>query len=103
MLLVCTVGELLGEVLNIMNNPKGLQTLVNLPRGSAEKELMGLLPLYYVYHYMETGNSWASLGPQATDIKADLKIKMKEGEIASLKGLCKEIRTAIIDRGGTAF
>ncbi|XP_031426628.1 complement C5 [Clupea harengus] len=75
-------GELIGEVLAIMNNPKGIQQLVNLPRGSAEKELMGLLPLYYVYHYMETGNRWANLGPQATDIKADLKTKMKEGLIS---------------------
>ncbi|XP_041958201.1 complement C5 isoform X3 [Alosa sapidissima] len=75
-------GELLGEVLAIMNDPKGLQQLVNLPRGSAEKELMGLLPLYYVYHYMEMGSHWASLGPQAADIKADLKNKMKEGLIS---------------------
>lgn len=74
------VGELLGEMLDIMSDPKGLQKLVNLPRGSAEKELMGLLPIYYVYHYMQTGNHWASLGPQAMDIKADLKAKMKEGE-----------------------
>ncbi|XP_048100545.1 complement C5 [Alosa alosa] len=75
-------GELLGEVLAIMNDPKGLQQLVNLPRGSAEKELMGLLPLYYVYHYMEMGSHWAGLGPQAADIKADLKNKMKEGLIS---------------------
>ncbi|KAL2091988.1 hypothetical protein ACEWY4_011786 [Coilia grayii] len=75
-------GELFGEMLAIMNSPKGIQQLVNLPRGSAEKELMGLLPLYYVYHYMEQGGHWASLGPEATNIKADLKRKMKEGLIS---------------------
>ncbi|XP_063051612.1 complement C5 [Engraulis encrasicolus] len=75
-------GELFGEMLAIMNSPEGIQRLVNLPRGSAEKELMGLLPLYYVYHYMEQGQHWAGLGPEAANFKTDLKRKMKEGLIS---------------------
>ncbi|XP_062398250.1 complement C5 isoform X1 [Sardina pilchardus] len=85
-------GELLGDVLAIMNDPEGLQRLVHLPRGSAEKELMGLLPLYYVYHYMEMGRHWASLGPQAAHIKADLKHRMKEGLISIMS-----FRTRVTD------
>uniref|UniRef100_A0A671SI59 NTR domain-containing protein n=1 Tax=Sinocyclocheilus anshuiensis TaxID=1608454 RepID=A0A671SI59_9TELE len=58
-------GEVLGELLSIINNPEGLKQLTNLPRGNVEMELMALLPIYYVYHYLEKAEKWDILGKEA--------------------------------------
>ncbi|KAI4892637.1 hypothetical protein NFI96_021635 [Prochilodus magdalenae] len=70
-------GELLGELLSIINDPKGIMQLINLPRGSAEVELLGLLPVFYVFDYIEQSEQWEQLGATVNSI--DLKRKMKEG------------------------
>ncbi|ROL42575.1 Complement C5 [Anabarilius grahami] len=72
-------GEVLGELLSIINNPEGLKQLTNLPRGNAEMELMGLLPIYYVYHYLEKTEKWDILGKESAASEKELKRKMQAG------------------------
>ncbi|XP_066510101.1 complement C5-like isoform X1 [Hoplias malabaricus] len=70
-------GEILGELLSIVTDPKGIMQLINLPRGSAEVELLGLLPVFYVYDYMETSEQWGQLETAVSSI--GLKRKLREG------------------------
>ncbi|CAK6980544.1 complement C5 [Scomber scombrus] len=81
-------GEVLGEVLSVMHSPEGLRQLVNLPAGSAEAELGGLLPLVQVYRYLETTGSWGVLGTDIQKNSRDLKQKIREGvvSISSFRG-----------------
>ncbi|XP_051962068.1 complement C5-like isoform X2 [Xyrauchen texanus] len=72
-------GEVLGKLLSIINNPEGLKQLTNLPRGSVEMELMALLPVYYVYHYLESTERWGILGQEASASHKELKRKMQAG------------------------
>uniref|UniRef100_A0A6Q2X2N5 NTR domain-containing protein n=1 Tax=Esox lucius TaxID=8010 RepID=A0A6Q2X2N5_ESOLU len=72
-------GEILGEVLAILDNPDGLHKLVNLPSGSAEGEIMKFLPVYFVYHYLETTNRWNIMGPEKYNHPSELKRKIREG------------------------
>ncbi|XP_067263766.1 complement C5 [Chanodichthys erythropterus] len=72
-------GEVLGELLSIINNPEGLKQLTNLPRGNAEMELMGLLPIYYGYHYLEKTEKWDILGKELAASEKELKRKMQAG------------------------
>ncbi|XP_026068098.1 complement C5-like [Carassius auratus] len=72
-------GEVLGMLLSIINSPKGLKQLTDLPRGSAEVELMGLLPIYYVYHYLEKTDKWGILGKELAASKKELRRKMQAG------------------------
>ncbi|KAL7836777.1 hypothetical protein AOLI_G00280610 [Acnodon oligacanthus] len=70
-------GEVLGELLSIITDPKGIMQLINLPRGSAEVELLGLLPVFYVYDYVEQTEQWGQLGTAVSS--TGLKRKIKEG------------------------
>ncbi|XP_040898542.1 complement C5 [Toxotes jaculatrix] len=81
-------GDVLGEVLSVMHSPEGLRQLVNLPPGSAEAELGGLLPLIHVYQYLETTRSWDVLGADIQKNSADLRQKIREGlvGISSFRG-----------------
>ncbi|XP_078027275.1 complement C5 [Epinephelus lanceolatus] len=72
-------GEVLGDVISVMHSPEGLRQLVNLPAGSAEAELGGLLPLVQVYQYLETTGSWGVLGTDIRKNSDDLKQKIREG------------------------
>ncbi|KAK7173715.1 hypothetical protein R3I93_003515 [Phoxinus phoxinus] len=72
-------GEVLGELLSIINNPEGLKQLTNLPRGNAEMELMRLLPIYYVYHYLDKTEKWDILGKESAASEKELKRKMQAG------------------------
>lgn len=72
-------GEVLGELLSIINNPEGLKQLTNLPRGTAEMELMSLLPIYYVYHYLDKTEKWDILGKESAASEKELKRKMQAG------------------------
>ncbi|XP_051551430.1 complement C5-like isoform X1 [Myxocyprinus asiaticus] len=72
-------GEVLGKLLLIINSPEGLKQLTDLPRGSAEMELMALLPVYYVYHYLESTEGWDILGQEASTSHKELKRKMQAG------------------------
>lgn len=73
-------GEVLGDVLSVVHNPEGLRQLINLPAGSAEAELGGLLPLVQVYHYLETTRSWNVLGSDVRKSSADLRQKIRQGK-----------------------
>lgn len=53
--------------------------MTNLPRGNAEMELMGLLPIYYVYHYLEKTEKWDILGKESAASERELKRKMQAG------------------------
>ncbi|XP_026108101.1 complement C5-like [Carassius auratus] len=72
-------GEVLGELLSIIKNPEGLKQLTSLPRGNAEMELMALLPVYYVYHYLDKTEKWDILGKDAAASKRELRRKMQAG------------------------
>ncbi|XP_044053377.1 complement C5 [Siniperca chuatsi] len=72
-------GEVLGDVLSVVLSPKGLQQLVNLPAGSAEAELGGLLPLVQMYLYLETTRHWEVLGENIQKSSKDLRQKIREG------------------------
>lgn len=63
-----------------MHSPEGLQQLINLPAGSAEAELGGVLPLIHVYQYLETTRSWGVLGGDIQKTSADLRQKIRNGE-----------------------
>lgn len=52
--------------------------LTNLPRGSGEVELMGLLPIFYVYDYIEQSEQWGKIGEFGNSIF--LKRKMQQGK-----------------------
>ncbi|KAJ8379726.1 hypothetical protein SKAU_G00005040 [Synaphobranchus kaupii] len=82
-------GEILGAVMAMLNDPTGLQRLTSLPRGSAEVELMGVFPVYYVYHHLETTGRWNLMGADAERSRLDLKNKLKEG-ITSLMSFKKK-------------
>lgn len=73
-------GEVLGDVLSVVHSPEGLRQLVNLPAGSAEAELGGLLVSAQVYQYLETTRSWDVLGADIQKNSADLRQKIREGE-----------------------
>lgn len=74
-------GEVLGELLSILTNPRGLHQLTQLPRGSAEVELMGLLPIYYVYHFLESTEQWDILGKEMAASNVELMRKMNSGKL----------------------
>lgn len=71
-------GEFLGELLSIIINPEGIIKLTNLPRGSGEVELMGLLPIFYVYDYIEQTEQWGKIREFGNGIF--LKRKMQQGK-----------------------
>ncbi|XP_074526548.1 complement C5 [Halichoeres trimaculatus] len=75
-------GEVLGDFLSVATNPEGLQQLINLPRGSAEAELGGLLPLIQVYHYLETTGRWDALEGDIMDNAARLRQRIKNGMVS---------------------
>ncbi|XP_045898930.1 complement C5-like [Micropterus dolomieu] len=81
-------GEVLDEVLSVVHSPEGLRQLVNLPSGSAEAELGGLLPLVQVYQYLETTRRWDVLGEDIQKSSADLRRRIRDGlvSISSFRG-----------------
>ncbi|KAM5146274.1 complement C5 [Mantella aurantiaca] len=72
-------GNILGEVMDTIVSGKSIETLVSIPKGSAETELMRVAPIFYVYHYLETKNEWSLLGTNTFMIQIDMKKKMKDG------------------------
>ncbi|XP_041643759.1 complement C5 isoform X2 [Cheilinus undulatus] len=81
-------GEVLGDIITVVHSPEGLRQLVNLPAGSAEAELGGLLTLIQVYQYLETTRTWDILGADIQKNSADLRHRIKEGlvSISSFRG-----------------
>ncbi|XP_065593324.1 complement C5 [Cyrtonyx montezumae] len=81
---VSVKGHLMGEVIATVLNPEGLSTLSNLPKGSAEAELMSIAPIFYVFHYLEASNNWHLLGPETLTSRTQMRRKMKEGVVSVL-------------------
>ncbi|XP_027723946.1 complement C5-like [Vombatus ursinus] len=81
---VSVKGTLIGEVISAVLTPEGISTLSHLPKGSAEAELMSIIPVFYVYHYLESGDNWNILGASHIIEKENMKKKMKEGIISIL-------------------
>lgn len=79
-------GEVLGELLSVVTDPKGITQLINLPKGSAEMELMAILPVFYVYDYLEQTEQWNKLAGSVK--KSDLKRKLYEGRIYFIRIFC---------------
>ncbi|KAL6115010.1 c5 [Pungitius sinensis] len=81
-------GDVLGDVVSVVYSPEGLRNLLNLPDGSAEAALAGVLPLAHLYLYLEGTESWDILGGDVRTTSADLRQKIREGliSISSFRG-----------------
>ncbi|XP_011359292.1 complement C5 [Pteropus vampyrus] len=77
--IVSVKGLLMGEVISAVLSHEGIDILTHLPKGNAEAELMSVIPVFYVYHYLEAGNNWKIFYPNSLTKKEYLKKKMKEG------------------------
>ncbi|XP_019396510.1 PREDICTED: complement C5 isoform X1 [Crocodylus porosus] len=81
---VSVKGQLMGEVISAVLKPEGVDFLTNLPKGSAEAELMSIVPVFYVYHYLEKTSNWDLLGTEILTAEVKMKRKMKEGIVSIL-------------------
>ncbi|KAM4761329.1 complement C5 [Cyanocitta cristata] len=81
---VSVKGHLMGEVIATILSPSGLQMLTNLPKGSAEAELMSIAPVFYVFRYLEESDNWHLLGPETLRSRTQIRRKMKEGIVSIL-------------------
>lgn len=70
----------MGEVISAVLSHEGIDILTHLPKGNAEAELMSVIPVFYVYHYLEAGNNWKIFYPNSLTKKEYLKKKIKEGK-----------------------
>ncbi|OCT67067.1 hypothetical protein XELAEV_18038348mg [Xenopus laevis] len=57
-------------------------------KGNAETELMRVVPIFYVYHYLEKNKRWDLLGTNILAAQIDMQRKMREGvnSILSFRG-----------------
>ncbi|NXF61058.1 CO5 protein, partial [Ciccaba nigrolineata] len=81
---VSVKGHIMGEVIATVLSPSGLSVLTNLPKGSAEAELMSIAPIFYVFRWLEESNNWHLLGPQTLTSRTQMRRKMKEGIVSIL-------------------
>ncbi|XP_025028061.1 complement C5 [Python bivittatus] len=77
-------GNLLGEVIHAAVKPGVLKLLADLPQGSAEAELMNIVPVFYVYDYLERTKSWDIFGETGVNQQITMSRKMKVGIISIL-------------------
>lgn len=77
---LCVSGLLIGEFLSAVLSKEGIDILTHLPRGSAEAEIMSVVPVFYVFHYLEAGNHWNIFYPDSLARKQSLQKKIKEGK-----------------------
>ncbi|XP_070614673.1 complement C5 [Erythrolamprus reginae] len=75
-------GNLLSDVIQAAVKPEALKLLADLPQGSAETELMNIIPVFYVYDYLERSRSWDIFGSDRTSNEINLLRKMKRGIIS---------------------
>lgn len=73
-------GLLIGEVMSAVLSQEGIDILTHLPKGNAEAELMSIVPVFYVFHYLEAGNNWNIFSTNSLTEKQNLKRKLKEGK-----------------------
>ncbi|NXK83722.1 CO5 protein, partial [Amazona guildingii] len=81
---VSVKGHFMGEAIATVLSPSGLSVLANLPKGSAEAELMSIAPVFYVFRYLEESNNWHLLGPETLTSRTQMRRKMKEGIVSIL-------------------
>ncbi|NXN96738.1 CO5 protein, partial [Rhinopomastus cyanomelas] len=79
---VSVKGHLMGEVIATVLSPDGIRILTHLPKGSAEAEFMTIVPVFYVFHYLEESNNWHLLGPETLTSRTQMRRKMKEGIVS---------------------
>ncbi|KAH0615516.1 hypothetical protein JD844_004875 [Phrynosoma platyrhinos] len=95
---VSVKGLLLGDVINAVVDPEGLKFLANLPKGSAETELMNVVPVFYVYDYLRRTDSWDILGQGSLTSELNMKRKMKEVKGMSGRGMrAEEAKNKAVD------
>ncbi|XP_043309645.1 complement C5 [Cervus canadensis] len=75
-------GLLIGEIMSAVLSQEGIDILTHLPKGNAEAELMSVVPVFYVYHYLEAGNNWNIFSTNSLTQKQKLKTKLKEGMVS---------------------
>ncbi|KAH0517074.1 Complement C5, partial [Microtus ochrogaster] len=75
-------GMLIGEFLSTVLSKEGIDILTHLPRGSAEAEIMSVVPVFYVFHYLEAGSHWNMFYPDSLARKQSLQKKMREGLVS---------------------
>uniref|UniRef100_A0A671FPC3 Complement C5 n=1 Tax=Rhinolophus ferrumequinum TaxID=59479 RepID=A0A671FPC3_RHIFE len=80
--IVSVKGLLMGEVISAVLSKEGIDILTHLPKGNAEAELMSVIPVFYVYHYLEAGNNWNIFYPDSLSKKHYLEKKLKEGMVS---------------------
>ncbi|XP_057580194.1 complement C5-like [Hippopotamus amphibius kiboko] len=80
--IVSVKGLLLGEVMSAVLSQEGIDILTHLPKGNAEAELMSLVPVFYVFHYLEAGNNWNIFPANSLTQKQNLRKKLKEGMVS---------------------
>ncbi|XP_008945836.1 PREDICTED: complement C5, partial [Merops nubicus] len=81
---VSVKGHLMGEVISAILSPAGLDVLTHLPKGSAEAEFMSIVPLFYVFRYLEESDNWHLLGPETLTSRTQMRRKMKQGIVSIL-------------------
>ncbi|XP_041530470.1 complement C5-like [Microtus oregoni] len=75
-------GLLIGEFLSTVLSKEGIDILTHLPSGSAEAEIMSVVPVFYVFHYLEAGSHWNMFYPDSLARKQSLQKKMREGLVS---------------------
>lgn len=59
---------------------EGIDILTHLPKGNAEAELMSIVPVFYVFHYLEAGKNWNIFSTNSLIQNQNLRKKLKEGK-----------------------
>ncbi|XP_049629042.1 complement C5-like [Suncus etruscus] len=81
--IVSVKGLLVGEIMSAVLSQQGIDLLTHLPKGNAEAELMSVIPVFYVYHYLEAGHNWDIFSHNLiTKKKQELNRKLKEGMVS---------------------
>lgn len=66
---------------------EGIDILTHLPKGNAEAELMSIVPVFYVFHYLEAGNNWNIFSSNSLAQRQNLQKKLREGKKKSISHL----------------
>ncbi|XP_049752859.1 complement C5 isoform X2 [Elephas maximus indicus] len=99
--IVSVKGLLIGELMSAVLSQEGIDILTHLPKGSAEAELMSVVPIFYVFHYLEAGNNWNIFYPDSYLKKQNLKKQLKEGMV-SIMSYRNSDHSYSMWRGGSA-
>ncbi|XP_055515699.1 complement C5 [Leucoraja erinacea] len=95
-------GDIVGAAISIALDPEGVHKLIDLPRGSAEAEVMSVAPLYFIYNYLQKTSSWHVLGGNNMWIQLQMKIKMRSGITSIMSFQTKNVGSYSMWKGGEA-